>query len=71
MSISDDVEVTRNDLESKFSELKDQVEAAAGAARGTATKVGIAAGIALLILVFLIGSRRGKQAKTIVEVRRL
>lgn len=64
-------EITRQDLESKFTELKDEVETAAGAARGTATKLGIAGGILLLILVFVLGSRRGKQGKTIVEVRRL
>lgn len=64
-------EITRDDLVEKFGELKDELETAAGAARGTATKVGIIAGIALIILVFVLGNRRGKQAKTIVEVRRL
>jgi hypothetical protein len=69
--MSEQAGITRGDIEAKFGELKDQVEAAAGAARGTATKVGVVAGIVLLILVFLIGSRRGKQSRTIVEVRRL
>ena len=69
--MSTDGEITRVDIESKFTELKDELETAAGAARGTATKVGIAAGIALLVLVFLIGSRRGKKGKTVVEIRRL
>lgn len=64
-------DITPKDLESKLGELKEELETAAGAARGTATKVGIAAGIALLILVFLIGNRRGKQGKTVVEIRRL
>lgn len=64
-------EITANDLQAKFGQLKGELETATGAARGTATKVGIAAGIALLILAFLIGSRKGKQGKTVVEVRRL
>ena len=64
-------DITREDLEAKFGQLKGELENAAGAARNTATKVGLVAGVALLILAFLIGSRRGKQAKTIVEVRRL
>lgn len=69
--MSTDGEITKGDIESKFGELKDELETAAGAARGTATKAGIAAGIVLLILVFLIGSRRGKKGKTVVEIRRL
>ena len=69
--MSTDEQITRDQIEAKFGELKDGIESAADAARGTATKVGIVAGIALLILVFILGSRRGKQGKTIVEVRRL
>lgn len=64
-------EITRDDLQAKFGELKDEIETAAGAARGTATKIGIAAGIALVLLAFLLGSRRGKRSKTVVEIRRL
>ncbi|MEM7092901.1 MAG: hypothetical protein AAF567_07855 [Actinomycetota bacterium] len=64
-------DVSREDLEQKFTQLKGEIENAAGATRATATKVGIAAGIVLLILAFILGSRRGKAGKTIVEVRRL
>lgn len=64
-------DISRDDLEAKFTQLKGELETAAGAARGTATKVGIAAGVVLLILAFVLGSRRGKAGKTIVEVRRL
>ena len=64
-------DITPDDIQQKFGQLKDELENAAGAAKGTATKVGIAAGIVLLILAFLIGSRRGKQGKTVVEIRRL
>lgn len=64
-------DITRDDLEAKFTQLKDEIEDAAGAARGTLTKVGVVAGVVLLILAFLIGSRRGKAGRTIVEVRRV
>lgn len=64
-------DVSREDLEKKFNQLKGEIETAAGAARGTVTKVGVVAGVVLLILVFVLGSRRGKQGRTVVEVRRL
>lgn len=64
-------EVSREDLEAKFGQLKNELENAAGAARSTATKVGVVAAVVLLILAFVLGSRRGKAGRTIVEVRRL
>lgn len=64
-------DITREDLEAKFGQLKHELENVAGAARTTATKIGLVAGVVLLILAFVLGSRRGKQNKTIVEVRRL
>ena len=64
-------EITPADLQQKFGELKDELEHVAGAARSTAQKVGIIAGVVLVLLAFFLGSRRGKAGKTIVEVRRL
>ena len=64
-------EITPDDIQAKFGQLKDELENATGAAKGTVAKVGVVAGVVLLILAFLIGSRRGKAGKTIVEVRRL
>lgn len=64
-------DITPEDLQQKFGQLKDELENVAGAARSTAQKVGIVAGVVLVLLAFFLGSRRGKAAKTIVEVRRL
>lgn len=64
-------EITPEDLQRKFGELKEELENVAGAARSTAQKVGIVAGVVLVLLAFFLGSRRGKAGKTIVEVRRL
>ena len=64
-------DITPQDIQQKFGQLKDELEAVAGAARSTAQKVGIIAGIVLVIVAFMLGSRRGKAGKTIVEVRRL
>jgi len=64
-------DITPEDLQQKFGQLKDELENVAGAARSTAQKVGIVAGVVLVLLAFFLGARRGKAAKTIVEVRRL
>lgn len=64
-------EITPEDLQQKFGQLKDEIENVAGAARSTAQKVGVVAGVVLVLLAFFLGSRRGKAGKTIVEVRRL
>jgi len=64
-------DITPEDLQKKFGQLKDELESAAGAARSTAQKVGVVAGVVLVLLAFFLGSRRGKAGKTIVEVRRL
>lgn len=63
--------ITPSDLQNKFTELKDGVDTAAGGAKDTATKAGIAAAVIFLILAFMLGRRRGRQGKTVVEVRRL
>lgn len=64
-------QITPEDLQQKFGQLKDEIETAAGAARSTAQKVGLVAGVVLVLLAFFLGARRGKAGKTIVEVRRL
>jgi len=64
-------EITAEDLQQKFGQLKEELENVAGAARSTAQKVGVVAGVVLVLLAFFLGARRGKAGKTIVEVRRL
>lgn len=64
-------EITPEDLQRKFGELKNELENVAGAARSTAQKVGIIAGVVLVLLAFFLGSRRGKAGRTVVEVRRV
>jgi uncharacterized membrane protein affecting hemolysin expression len=63
--------ITRDDLEDKFRELeggtRDQVESA----RSTVlTAVGVAA-LILLLLAFLLGTRKGRKRSTVVEIRRV
>jgi hypothetical protein len=62
--------ISKEDLESKFVELQDGIENAALSARDLGKKIGIVAAVVLIIIVFMLGRRRGKLAKTVVEIRR-
>ena len=62
--------ITKEDLESKFVELQDGIENAALSARDLGKKIGIVAAVVLIIITFMLGRRRGKLAKTVVEIRR-
>ena len=64
-------QIHRDDIEAKFVELQKNVENATKSARAAGTKIGIAALILLVIMVFVIGRRKGKQSRTVVEIRRL
>lgn len=68
---SSDTPITPADIESKFVELQQGIDSAADSAKSASTKVGIIAIIVLLLLAFVLGRRRGKQSRTIVEIRRL
>jgi hypothetical protein len=63
--------ITRDDLEQKLRELeggaRDQVESA----RSTIVAAGVVATLIVLLLVFLLGKRKGKQRSTVVEIRRV
>jgi hypothetical protein len=71
MSKSASSPITRDDLEAKFRELQGSGRAGADAARGTGKMVGIAAAIGGMGIAYLLGRRRGKKRRTIVEVRRV
>lgn len=62
--------ITRDDLEAKFRELRQEVDEAAGSAMTVAIGVAAVAAVALVGLAYWTGKRRGRKATTIVEVRR-
>lgn len=63
--------VTRDDIEAKFRELQGGAQDQVASARGTLVAVGgVFAGV-LLLIVFLLGRRAGKQRSTIVEIKRV
>ena len=66
-----DGQITRDDIEAKFRELQSDVETTAESAKSVAIVVGAVVAVALVLVVFALGKRRGHKKTTIVEVRRL
>ena len=62
--------INRGDIESKLRALQGETAAKAESAKASMAKVGVGAGILFLVLVFLLGQRRGKRKTTFVEIRR-
>jgi hypothetical protein len=63
--------ITRADLESKFRELEGDVTEQVESARSTAITAGVIAAVLLLVLAFLLGTRKGRKRSTVVEIRRV
>jgi hypothetical protein len=63
--------ITRDDLEAKFRELEGEAREHVSSARTTLITAGVIGGFILLLLVFLLGRRGGRQRSTVVEIRRV
>ena len=59
------------DIRSKLREIRGEVDEKTEEAKPIALVAGIAGGIALIALAFLLGRRRGQRKTTWVEIRRL
>lgn len=62
--------ISRDDIESQFRTLTDDVDHKADEARSTVMTIAAAAGVIVVLGVFLFGRSRGRKKTTIVEVRR-
>jgi hypothetical protein len=62
--------ITRADLEAKLGEIRDATEGGERA-RNLGLVIGVVAVGILVVGAFVLGSRRGKRRRTIVEVRRV
>jgi hypothetical protein len=62
--------ITRADLEGKIRNLQGGATERAEDAKASLVQVGAGLGLVLMLLVFLLGQRRGKRKSTIVEIRR-
>ncbi len=63
--------ITRDQIEAKFRELTGEVTEEAQSARSQVVTVGLAVGVVLVAVVFLIGRRSGRRRSAVVEVRRI
>ena len=63
--------ITRDDLESRFRQLQDSVQGKVEDWKKRMFTVGLVAGVVLLLVVFFLGSRRGRKKTTLVEIRRV
>jgi len=63
--------ITRDDIEAKFRELTGEASDELESTRSQAVTVGLAVGVALVAVVFLIGRRNGRRRSAVVEVRRI
>ncbi|HEX6166671.1 MAG TPA: hypothetical protein VFZ30_07790 [Acidimicrobiales bacterium] len=63
--------ITRTDLEDKFRELEGGAREQVESARSTFVTAGVVALLVVLLLAFLLGTRKGRKRSTIVEIRRV
>jgi hypothetical protein len=63
--------VTRQDIERKLAQIRGVTEDSTEVAQD-ATKTGlVVAGVAVVVVAFVLGKRRGRKKSTIVEIRRI
>ena len=70
MSPQNNPRITRDDIESRFREIQGDVIAAEDEARTSLASVVVVAGVVIVVIAFVLGSRRGRKRRTVVEVRR-
>ena len=63
--------ITRDDIEAKFREVQGEVDEVGEAARSGLIVAGVVVAIAVAAAAFYFGRRRGRMAKTVVEIRRV
>jgi hypothetical protein len=68
--MSNDEKITRDELEDKFQALQDELQSKVAdkkSAIATALTIG---GSVVVILAYLLGRRRGRKRRSVVEIRR-
>jgi MYXO-CTERM domain-containing protein len=63
--------VSREDIEAKLAQIRGVADDTTEVAEDAAKTGLVVAGVGLLVVVFLLGKRRGRKKSTIVEVRRI
>lgn len=63
--------IRREDIESKLRQIRHQVEHTTEAAKPAGMAVAAGVVVAVVAVAFLLGRRRGRKGRTVVEVRRV
>jgi hypothetical protein len=63
--------ISRDDLEDMFRQLEGGAREQVESARSTVVTAGIVAAVLLLLLAYLLGTRKGSKRSTVVEIRRV
>ncbi|MFN8038114.1 MAG: hypothetical protein U0Q07_02790 [Acidimicrobiales bacterium] len=63
--------ISRDDIEAKFRELQGEVEIISDEAINYAVVAGAAVLVGVVVVAFWLGRRRGRRARTVVEIRRV
>lgn len=63
--------ITRDDLEAQFRQLQENVQRSVDDKKSTLLSVGVLGTFLVLVIVFLLGRRRGRRKTTMVEIRRI
>jgi hypothetical protein len=63
--------ITRDDLEAKFRELQGEVEVLEDEARNYAGVAIAAVVVTVVVVAFLLGRRKGRKGRVVVQVRRV
>lgn len=63
--------VTRADIEAKLQEIRGVTDSTTEVAQAAAKPALVILGVAVVVVAFLLGRRRGRKRSTIVEVRRI
>lgn len=63
--------ITRDDIEAKFREIQGEVELIEDEARNYAGLVAVVVVVTVVAVAFVLGRRRGRKVRTVVEIRRV
>ena len=64
-------QITRDDLEAKFRKVHGGTQSSANTARSAGRATGVIIVIAAIGIAYMLGRRRGRRRRTVVEVRRI
>lgn len=63
--------ITRGDIEAKLRDMRGDVEETAEGAKTPILAIAGGVAVAVVVLAFLLGKRRGRRKSTVVEIRRV